>query len=46
MFKKNYNGGSVVAEETGADARIAHVTLYHDGDHPGFLEFPVVSDGG
>ncbi len=43
-IQKNYNSGGVVAEETGADARIAHITLYHDENHPSFLELPEVSD--
>jgi putative CocE/NonD family hydrolase len=40
--QKNYNGGGVVAEESGANARTAHVTLYHDSEHPSYLELPVV----
>ncbi len=40
--EKNYNSGGVVAEETGKDARTAHITLYHDRDHPSSLELPVV----
>ncbi len=39
---KNYNSGGVVAEESGKDARTAHITLYHDAEHPSFLELPVV----
>jgi putative CocE/NonD family hydrolase len=42
-FQKNYNGGGVVAEESGADARTAHVTLYHDAEHPSYLELPIVN---
>ncbi len=38
---KNYNSGGVVAEESGKDARTAHITLYHDAEHPSFLELPV-----
>jgi putative CocE/NonD family hydrolase len=41
-FQKNYNGGGVVAEESGKDARTAHVTLYHDAGHLSYLELPVV----
>jgi putative CocE/NonD family hydrolase len=41
-FEKNYNSGGVVAEESGKDARTAQVTLYHDGQHPSFLELPIV----
>jgi putative CocE/NonD family hydrolase len=41
-LEKNYNSGGAVAEESGKDARIAHVILYHDADHPSHLELPVV----
>ena len=41
-LEKNYNSGGVVAEESGKDARTAHVTLYHDQDHASYLEVPVV----
>jgi hypothetical protein len=41
-LEKNYNSGGVVAEESGKDAHTAHVTLYHDSDHPSFLELPLV----
>lgn len=40
-LQKNYNSGGVVAEESGADARTAHVTLYHDAGHPSYLEIPI-----
>ncbi len=39
---KNYNSGGVVAEETAADARTAHVTLYADAEHPSYLELPLL----
>lgn len=39
---RNYNSGGVVAEESGADARVAHVKLYHDAKYPACLELPVV----
>ena len=42
-LEKNYNSGGAVAEESGRDARTAHVTLYHDNDHPSYLELPVVN---
>jgi putative CocE/NonD family hydrolase len=45
-WEKNYNSGGVVAEESGKDARTAHITLYHDAEHPSFLELPVVSGNG
>ena len=41
-LEKNYNCGGVVAEESGKDARTAHITLYHDHDHPSYIELPVV----
>jgi putative CocE/NonD family hydrolase len=41
-IQKNYNSGGVVAEESAKDARVAHVTLYHDTEHPSYLELPVV----
>jgi len=40
-LEKNYNGGGVVAEESGKDARTAHITLYHDSHHPSYIEIPV-----
>ncbi|MCL4562759.1 MAG: CocE/NonD family hydrolase [Chloroflexi bacterium] len=43
FLEKNYNSGGVVAEESEKDARTAHVTLYHDPQHPSYLELPVVS---
>jgi hypothetical protein len=39
--QKNYNCGGVIAEESGRNARVAHVALYHDADHPSCLEIPV-----
>jgi putative CocE/NonD family hydrolase len=41
LLEKNYNSGGVVADETAKDARTAHVTLYHDAQHPSRLELPV-----
>jgi putative CocE/NonD family hydrolase len=41
-LQKNYNSGGVVAEESDRDARVAHVTLYHDANHPSCLELPIV----
>lgn len=40
--EKNYNGGGVVTKETAKDARIAHIQLLHDADHPSTLELPIV----
>jgi len=41
-IQKNYNSGGVVADESGKDARTAHVILYHDTDHLSYLELPLV----
>ena len=40
-WQQNYHGGGIVAEESGKDARVAHVTVYHDTAHPSRLELPV-----
>ncbi|MCX7601482.1 MAG: CocE/NonD family hydrolase [Meiothermus sp.] len=42
---KNYNAGGVVENESGQDARTAHITLYHSPEYPSFLEIPVVRRG-
>ena len=34
--------GGVVADEMAKDARTAHVTLYHDAEHPSALEIPIM----
>jgi putative CocE/NonD family hydrolase len=41
-LEKNYNSGGVIADETSKDARTAHITLFHDAEHPSYLEIPVV----
>ncbi|HUJ14107.1 MAG TPA: CocE/NonD family hydrolase [Thermoanaerobaculia bacterium] len=41
FLEKNYNSGGDVAHETAKDARTAHITLYHDAQHPSFLELPL-----
>jgi len=41
--QKNYNSGGVVAEESGQDARTAHVTLYHNAEYPSYLELPIAA---
>ena len=41
-YEKNYNSGGAVESESGKDARVAHVTVYHDAEHPGTLDIPVV----
>ena len=40
-LEKNYNGGGVVADETPREARTAHVTVYHDAEHPSALTLPI-----
>ena len=40
-FEKNYNAGGVVADESIKDARVAHVTIYHDRAHPSALVVPI-----
>ncbi len=42
--EKNYNSGKPVAEESSADARTAHITLYHDAAHQSCLEIPFVEE--
>ncbi len=41
-WEKNYNTGGDVEKESGRDARVAHITVYHDAEHPSVLEIPVV----
>jgi len=40
--QKNYNSGGDVSRETTKDARTAHITVYHDADHPSSLTLPIV----
>jgi predicted acyl esterase len=42
FFEKNYNSGKPVKHESGADSRVAHVTVFHDAAHPSALEVPTV----
>ena len=42
QLEKNYNSGGVVTEESGKDARTAHIVVYHDARHQSSLEIPVV----
>ena len=41
FLQKNYNSGSVVANETASDAQTAHVRVLHDGEHLSVLDIPV-----
>jgi putative CocE/NonD family hydrolase len=40
-IQKNYNSGKNVIEETGSDARTAHIKVYHDTQHSSYLELPI-----
>lgn len=40
-LQKNYNSGGVVAAESSRQARTAHVKIFHDRQHPSFLEVPL-----
>ncbi|HEV7667621.1 MAG TPA: CocE/NonD family hydrolase [Thermoanaerobaculia bacterium] len=42
FLERNWNGGGSVVDESGADARTAHVTVLHDRAHPSRLEIPVL----
>lgn len=42
FLEKNYNSGGRVESESGKDARVAHITIYHDSEHTSALEIPVV----
>jgi putative CocE/NonD family hydrolase len=42
QVEKNYNSGGDVSREFAKDARTAHITLYHDAQHPSALELPIV----
>jgi uncharacterized protein len=41
FWQKNYNAGGVVADETGKDARTAHVKVFHETAHESDLELPL-----
>jgi uncharacterized protein len=40
-WQKNYNSGGNVLYESARDARTAHITVYHDAQHPSCIEIPV-----
>ncbi len=42
-LEKNYNAGGRVEGESGKDARVAHITVYHDKEHPSALDLPIVA---
>jgi uncharacterized protein len=41
-IQKNYNSGKNVIDETGNDARTAHINVYHDDKYQSSLELPIV----
>jgi predicted acyl esterase len=43
-LERNYNGGGKVADESGKDARTAHVRVWHDAAHASYLELPAVKN--
>ena len=40
-FEKNYNSMKTVEEQTGADARVGHIQLLQDAQHPSVLTVPL-----
>ncbi len=40
-FEKNWNSAKPVAQQSGADAQVAHISLYHAGDHQSELILPI-----
>ena len=41
FWQKNFNSGGKVEEETSEVAETAIIKLYHDKDHPSFIEIPI-----
>ena len=41
FWQKNFNSGGMVEEETAEVAETAIIKLYHDKDHPSFIEIPI-----
>jgi hypothetical protein len=41
LWQKNFNSGGKVEEETAEVAKIATIKLYHDKEHPSFIEIPI-----
>ncbi len=42
FWQKNFNSGGKVEEETAEDAKMANIKLYHDKNHPSFIEIPIM----
>lgn len=43
MYQKNYNTGGRIGYENIADARVAHIKLFHDRAHPSLLSLPLAA---
>ena len=41
FWQKNFNSGGKIEEETAEVAETAIIKLYHDKDHPSFIEIPI-----
>jgi putative CocE/NonD family hydrolase len=42
-FQKNYNTGGRIGYENPADARVAHIRIFHDAQHPSRLVLPLAA---
>jgi uncharacterized protein len=42
-FQKNYNTGGRIGYEDPAQARIAHIRIFHDGQHASVLQLPLAA---
>jgi putative CocE/NonD family hydrolase len=42
-YQKNYNTGGRIGYEDPKDARVAHITLFHDAAHPSVLLLPLAA---
>jgi uncharacterized protein len=43
-YQKNYNTGGRIGYERPADARVAHVSIFHDARHPSRLILPLANE--
>ena len=44
-YQKNYNTGGRIGYENPADARVAHIRIFHDRAHPSRLTLPLAAGG-
>lgn len=42
-YQKNFNTGGRIGYEKIGDARVAHIKVFHDADHPGRLSLPLAA---